>query len=60
MDAALIERMSAVMSHRGSDDHGAYASGGTGLGHRRLSIIDLTAGQAAIVEETRKYLGRIQ
>lgn len=46
-DGELIERMLARMAHRGPDDEGVYlaetASGGRiGLGHRRLSIIDLS------------------
>src|SRR5690348_6122596 len=44
-DAALLERMCAALRHRGPDDHGLYVRGPVGLGHRRLSIIDLsTAG----------------
>ncbi len=43
VDQELIERMTSVLEHRGPDDSGVYASGPVGLGHRRLSIIDLTA-----------------
>lgn len=38
----LLRRMMAVMSHRGPDDDGVYLEGGLGLGHKRLSIIDLS------------------
>lgn len=43
---ALLERMSAVVAHRGPDSDGAViidaeSSRQTGLGHRRLAIIDL-------------------
>jgi asparagine synthase (glutamine-hydrolysing) len=41
----LLERMAATMDHRGPDGSGTYVSGTTGLAHRRLSIIDLAAGQ---------------
>jgi asparagine synthase (glutamine-hydrolysing) len=46
-DAQLIKEMLARMAHRGPDDEGVYlseTSGGdrVGLGHRRLSIIDLS------------------
>ena len=34
--------MLSVLEHRGPDDSGIYAAGGLGLGHRRLSIIDVT------------------
>ena len=38
----LIERMLEVIVHRGPDGQGQYVSGPVGLGHRRLSIIDLS------------------
>lgn len=41
VDPGLIERMSNAMAHRGPDGSGVWAQGGIGLGHRRLSIIDL-------------------
>ncbi len=40
--AELIGRMNAVLSHRGPDDEGVFVKGGVGLGHRRLSVIDLS------------------
>jgi asparagine synthase (glutamine-hydrolysing) len=43
VDPALIERMLEVIKHRGPDGHGAHLAGPVGLGHRRLSIIDLTS-----------------
>lgn len=39
----LIHRMCSAMVHRGPDDEGMHLSSGVGLGHRRLSIIDLSA-----------------
>src|SRR5262245_26032863 len=32
-----------LLAHRGPDDHGVFSSAGVLLGHRRLSIIDLSA-----------------
>ena len=46
VDAALIERMTGVLSHRGPDGTGIHVSGPIGLGHRRLSIIDLSSSGA--------------
>jgi asparagine synthase (glutamine-hydrolysing) len=41
-DGTLIEQMKALLVHRGPDDHGSYVAEGISLGHRRLSIIDLS------------------
>jgi len=38
-----IKRMTDSMSHRGPDAEGFFVDGGLALGHRRLSIIDLSA-----------------
>jgi asparagine synthase (glutamine-hydrolysing) len=42
VEEPLIRRMCAAIAHRGPDDEGVYTSGPVGLGHRRLSIIDLS------------------
>ncbi len=41
VDPARVERMCEAMVHRGPDGHGVWTAPGVGLGHRRLSIIDL-------------------
>jgi asparagine synthase (glutamine-hydrolysing) len=46
-----IQRMCAVMFHRGPDDDGFYVSGPIGLGMRRLSIVDLARGHQPISNE---------
>jgi asparagine synthase (glutamine-hydrolysing) len=40
----VLEAMTAVLSHRGPDDSGTWldAEGGMALGHRRLSVLDLS------------------
>jgi len=40
-----IETMNQTMIHRGPDGQGIFTQGQIGLGHRRLSIIDLEAGK---------------
>jgi asparagine synthase (glutamine-hydrolysing) len=41
VDPARIERMCAAMAHRGPDGQGVWTAPGVGLGHLRLSIIDI-------------------
>ncbi|HEY1892346.1 MAG TPA: asparagine synthase (glutamine-hydrolyzing) [Steroidobacteraceae bacterium] len=51
-DERLIERMKARLVHRGPDDHGSYVAEGISLGHRRLSIVDLSeAGRQPLSNE---------
>jgi len=38
----ILEKMTTSLSHRGPDDQGFYFDTQVGLGHRRLSIIDLS------------------
>ncbi len=54
VDAAVLTRMRDTLVHRGPDDRGGYVSpeGRIGLGHRRLSIIDLSpAGRQPMTNE---------
>jgi asparagine synthase (glutamine-hydrolysing) len=44
VDEALLARMTDVIAHRGPDGEGFHVDGAVGLGHRRLSIIDLAGG----------------
>jgi asparagine synthase (glutamine-hydrolysing) len=41
VEPARIERMCTAMAHRGPDGQGVWTAPGVGLGHVRLSIIDL-------------------
>jgi len=41
VDPARVERMCDALAHRGPDGSGVWTAPGVGLGHRRLSIIDL-------------------
>ena len=47
----LLEAMTDTLIHRGPDGEGFYASGPIGLGHRRLSIIDLQGGNQPMTNE---------
>ena len=42
VDRDTLARMTTVLAHRGPDDSGLHLDGEAGLGHRRLSIIDLS------------------
>src|SRR5215813_4952055 len=53
VDPLLIERMTNAQAHRGPDDSGYFIEGNAGLGHRRLSIIDLSGGKQPIFNEDR-------
>jgi asparagine synthase (glutamine-hydrolysing) len=45
-DVAAVTRMTGAMVSRGPDSEGVFAHGPIALGHRRLSIIDLSARAA--------------
>jgi asparagine synthase (glutamine-hydrolysing) len=42
VDKELLQAMTNTLLHRGPDDEGLYVNGCIGLGHRRLSILDLS------------------
>ena len=46
-----IRIMADSLIHRGPDDFGIFVDGPAGLGHRRLSIIDLSTGKQPISNE---------
>ena len=52
-NAGLIERMRDTMTHRGPDEKGVFIDGRVGLGHRRLSIVDLKTGQQPMFNDDR-------
>lgn len=50
--AAVVAAMTSAIVHRGPDDHGAFDDEVCSLGHRRLSIIDLsTSGRQPMTNE---------
>jgi asparagine synthase (glutamine-hydrolysing) len=51
VSSSLLKAMTDALVHRGPDDEGFYASGPIGLGHRRLSIIDLEGGHQPLANE---------
>jgi asparagine synthase (glutamine-hydrolysing) len=51
LDRPLLEKMVSVLRHRGPDSEGIYLDRQIGLGHTRLSIIDLASGQQPMCNE---------
>ena len=44
VDRSLLVRMTTALAHRGPDGDGFHVEAGVGLGHRRLSIVDVAGG----------------
>ncbi len=53
IDRAVLVRMNESQHHRGPDEGGLHIEPGVGLGHRRLSIIDLSTGQQPLYNKDR-------
>jgi Asparagine synthase (glutamine-hydrolyzing) len=53
VDMSLVRSMCAALVHRGPDSAGYYQADGIGLGHRRLSIIDLVTGDQPLHNENK-------
>src|SRR4051794_38962588 len=51
IDEALLARMNESQHHRGPDEGSVHCEPGVGLGHRRLSIIDVSTGQQPLYNE---------
>jgi len=47
----IVHRMNEAIRHRGPDDEGIFVDAGIGLGHRRLSIIDVAGGHQPLCNE---------
>jgi asparagine synthase (glutamine-hydrolysing) len=51
IDGAVLQRMNESQHHRGPDEGSVHVEPGLGLGHRRLSIIDVSTGQQPLYNE---------
>jgi len=47
----VLVAMTEAIRHRGPDDDGFLVEGGVGLGHRRLSIIDVAGGRNPLCDD---------
>ncbi len=52
-EADALQRMIDIVEHRGPDEQGIYRDDQLGLGHARLSIIDLAGGRQPVHNEDR-------
>ncbi|GAB3133736.1 asparagine synthase (glutamine-hydrolyzing) [Marisediminicola antarctica] len=51
----MLAGMVATLNHRGPDDSGFWQEGGIGLGHTRLSIIDLAGSRQPMVSADGRW-----
>ena len=51
INRGLLEAMNRSQTHRGPDGEGYHLEPGVGLGHRRLSIIDIEGGHQPLFNE---------
>ncbi len=57
VDECLLTKMRDSLEHRGPDDKGLFIENNLGLGHRRLSILDVSkAGQQPFISENGRYV----
>ncbi|MBI2381941.1 MAG: amidotransferase 1, exosortase A system-associated [Gammaproteobacteria bacterium] len=54
VNADLLARITHALTHRGPDEAGFHRAPGMGFGHRRLSIIDIAAGQQPMFSDDKK------
>ena len=56
VSSSVLQEMTETIAHRGPDGEGHWIEGNVGLGHRRLSVIDLSiAGYQPMVSADHRY-----
>ncbi|RYE99914.1 MAG: asparagine synthetase B, partial [Oxalobacteraceae bacterium] len=53
IDREALRRMNESQHHRGPDEGELYTEKGLGMGHRRLSVIDVATGQQPLLNAAR-------
>tara|TARA_Y100000591_G_scaffold332679_1_gene371015 strand:+ start:1297 stop:3195 length:1899 start_codon:yes stop_codon:yes gene_type:complete len=51
-----LKKMNSLLNHRGPDESGEYIDGGVGLGHQRLSIIDVNGGSQPMMTSDKSLV----
>jgi len=53
----ILQKMTDAISHRGPDGEGHWIENNVALGHRRLSVIDIsTAGNQPMISNDKNYV----
>ncbi|HOV21524.1 MAG TPA: asparagine synthase (glutamine-hydrolyzing), partial [bacterium] len=56
VEEKLLFEMTCLMNYRGPDEEGYFIEENVGLGHKRLSIIDLKTGKQPLFNEDKKIV----
>jgi asparagine synthase (glutamine-hydrolysing) len=57
VDESILTKMRDSLEHRGPDDKGLFIENNIGLGHRRLSVLDVSkAGQQPFLSDDGRYI----
>lgn len=56
IDRQMLHQMNQSLHHRGPDEGDLYVETALGLGHRRLSVIDLASGRQPLFNEDRSVV----
>ena len=56
VDERILRRMTQSVAHRGPDGDGFHVEPGLGLGHRRLSVIDVVSGHQPMFNEDQSVV----
>lgn len=51
-----LHHAQAMLAHRGPDETGSWFDGAVGVGHVRLSILDLSASQQPMIDPSGRYV----
>jgi len=54
VDKTVLKQMTDIIQHRGPDGEGFFVEKNIGLGHRRLSIIDLETGEQPMFSDDKQ------
>ncbi len=56
VDEAMLRRMILAIKHRGPDADGIFVNKHAGLGHTRLSIVDVNGGTQPMLSQNKRYV----